>query len=253
MSPNQREGITALSTISGKNEYLTSTSGVLNVNASVSISGSPIPVTGATTAIVTAIVDGSGNQITSFGGGTQYTDGAAPPTHPTGPTLEFNNAGAWATVGSATPLPVTATFSPSGTQDVNLKQVNGNTVVTAANGVQANAISNGTNIANVTAAHALLVDTSLTALPSAIVAFVTAVSTAGTRVNLASNALTQGIILEAPSTNTGKIYVGGSTVSSTVYGAELSPGQATSFAGNNTNLIYIDASVNGDKCSALGS
>lgn len=54
------------------------------------------------------VVDGSGNQITSFGGGTQYTDGGSPPTHPVGPTLEWNNAGTWATAGSAAPLPVTA-------------------------------------------------------------------------------------------------------------------------------------------------
>lgn len=58
-----------------------------------------------------AIVDGSGTQITSFGGGTQYTDGGTPPTHPIGPTLEFNNAGTWATVGSANPLPVSGSFS----------------------------------------------------------------------------------------------------------------------------------------------
>lgn len=90
-------------------------------------------------------------------------------------------------------------------------------------------------------------------VPSTVFAFVTAVTTAGTRVQLASNTLTNGAILQAPSTNTGIIYIGTVTVSSTVYGAELQPGQATSFAGNNTNLIYIDSSANGDKCACLGS
>lgn len=117
ITPNQREIIAAQSTITGKSEYLTSTNGFLNTNASVSISGSAIPVTGATTAIVTAIVDGSGNQITSFGGGTQYTDGATPPTHPIGPTLEFNNAGTWVTVGTSNPLPITGSLSVGGTVD----------------------------------------------------------------------------------------------------------------------------------------
>lgn len=71
---NQREVISAVSTVTNQPEYLTSTSGRLNVNASVTLAGSPIPITGATTALVTAIVDGSGNQITSFGGGTQYAE-----------------------------------------------------------------------------------------------------------------------------------------------------------------------------------
>lgn len=117
MSPNSREVIGAISTITGKQEYLTSTNGALNVNASISISGSPIPATGLTTALAVQIVDGSGNQITSFGGGTQYTDGGTPPTHPIGPTLEFNNAGTWVTVGTSNPLPITGSISVGGTVD----------------------------------------------------------------------------------------------------------------------------------------
>lgn len=88
--------------------------------------------------------------------------------------------------------------------------------------------------------------------PTTLIPFVTTVTTAGTRVQLASNAIVAGI-LQAPSTNTGVIYVGGSTVSSTVFGAELQPGQATGIAIDNTNKIYIDASVNGDRVAFLGS
>jgi len=51
------------------------------------------------------IVDNSGTPIVSFGGGTQYTDAGTPPTHPIGGTIEWNNGGVWATVGSAAPLP----------------------------------------------------------------------------------------------------------------------------------------------------
>lgn len=82
-TPDRRENLATKSTITGQSEYLTSTNGFLNTNATVSISGSTIPIAGATTAIVTAIVDGSGNQITSFGGGTQYVNGASQAT-PTG-------------------------------------------------------------------------------------------------------------------------------------------------------------------------
>lgn len=88
--------------------------------------------------------------------------------------------------------------------------------------------------------------------PGALVAFITAVTTAGTRVQLGNNSIAAGI-LQAPSTNTGLIYVGGATVSSSVYGAELQPGQSVGVSVNNTNLLYIDASVNGDKCAFMGS
>lgn len=72
-----------------------------------------------------AIVDGSGSQITTFGGGTQYTDGGVPPTHPIGNTIEWSDGSNWQTVSTAKPLPVSASFSPSGTQDVNLTKVGG--------------------------------------------------------------------------------------------------------------------------------
>ena len=87
---------------------------------------------------------------------------------------------------------------------------------------------------------------------SAIVAFVTDVPTAATRVQLASNSIAGGIV-QAPSTNVGNVYVGGSDVSSTVFGVELQPGQMAGFAGNNTNLMYIDAATNGDDVSFFGS
>src|ERR1039458_9136252 len=58
-----------------------------------------------------AMVDASGSQITSFGGGTQYTDGGVPPAHPIGGTIEWSDGANWQTVSTAKPLPVTATVS----------------------------------------------------------------------------------------------------------------------------------------------
>lgn len=84
--------------------------------SSATLGGSTVPATGLTSAAAVQIVDGSGNQITSFGGGTQYTNGGTPPTNPIGPTLEFNNAGTWTTVGSANPLPVTGAGGGTVTQ-----------------------------------------------------------------------------------------------------------------------------------------
>lgn len=65
-----------------------------------------------------AIVDSNGDQVVSFGGGTQYTNGGTPPANPIGPTLEFNNAGVWATVGSANPLPIVGTITANTPQSV---------------------------------------------------------------------------------------------------------------------------------------
>ncbi len=90
-------------------------------------------------------------------------------------------------------------------------------------------------------------------IPSTLIAFVTANATAGSRTQLASNTVANGFIIEAPSTNTGLIYVGGSNVSATVFGAELQPGQSVGISVNNTNLVYIDSSINGDKAALIGS
>lgn len=89
MTPNSREGITAQSTITNKIERLTSTSGALNVNASVSITGGATSANQTNGTQKTQIVDGSGNVIAATsnalnvavisggGGGTQYADGTA--------------------------------------------------------------------------------------------------------------------------------------------------------------------------------
>lgn len=85
----------------------------LLISGALSISGSAIPASAATTAVTVQIVDGSGNQITSFGGGTQYTDGGVPPTHPIGATVEWSDGSNWQTVSTAKPLPVSLASVPS--------------------------------------------------------------------------------------------------------------------------------------------
>lgn len=189
MSPNQREILSARSTISGKQEYLTSTNGELNTTASVSISGTPIPITGATTAIGVAIVDSSGNQISSFGGGTQYTDGATPPTHPIGNTIEWSDGTNWQTVSTAKPLPVTASVTISG-------------VATAANQTNANQktqIVDGSG--NVIAATSNALNTSITNSSIAVTGTFfqatqpisgTVTANAGTNLNTSALALESG-------------------------------------------------------------
>lgn len=68
-------------------------------------------------ALHVAMVDGSGDQITSFGGGTEYTDGGTPPANPVGKAIVFENSGAWASVTETIGLPVNIVGgSSSGTQ-----------------------------------------------------------------------------------------------------------------------------------------
>lgn len=50
-------------------------------------------------------------------------------------------------------------------------------------------------------------------------------------------------------TNTGYVYIGGSDVSSTVYGAELTAGDSITLAVNDLNLVYFDTSVSGEGIS----
>lgn len=149
MSPNHREAITAVSSITGLDEYINSTNGAININGT--IGGSPLPISGATTGVGVAILDGSGNQITSFGGGTQYTDGGVPPANPVGPTLIFDNAGTWANVSDANPLPVSGSFTPPALQNVNITEIGGNAVTTTVpvSGTVAATQSGAWNITNI--------------------------------------------------------------------------------------------------------
>ncbi len=77
---------------------------------------------------------------------------------------------------------------------------------------------------------------------------VATVTTAGTRVQLPDIPCRE-ITIIAKRLNTGYIFVGGSNISSTVYGVELAAKESFTFAVANANLIYIDASVSGEGIS----
>jgi hypothetical protein len=77
---------------------------------------------------------------------------------------------------------------------------------------------------------------------------VKAVTTAGTRVQLDAVPC-QAVTVFARKSNAGKIYVGGSDVSASVFGVELSTNESFTFNVSNANLIYIDTEVSGDGVS----
>ena len=76
----------------------------------------------------------------------------------------------------------------------------------------------------------------------------TTVTTAGTRVTLASSQAVQSITVKALAANTGTIYVGNATVSSS-NGFQLAAGDSVSFDLSNLNTVNIDSSVNGEGVS----
>lgn len=78
----------------------------------------------------------------------------------------------------------------------------------------------------------------------------TIVTTAGVRVQLSSNT-SQAVTIKALSTNTGIIYIGNVSVSAS-NGHQLSAGDSESFDVSNTNIVYIDSSVNGEGVTFLG-
>ena len=77
IASNQTDHSQVTQIVDSAGNAVTVTGNKLDVNATASLSGDAIPVSGASTAVSVAIVDGSGNQITSFGGGTQYSDADA--------------------------------------------------------------------------------------------------------------------------------------------------------------------------------
>jgi hypothetical protein len=75
------------------------------------------------------------------------------------------------------------------------------------------------------------------------------VATSGTAVQLQTSA-NLSLTIKALAGNTGLIYVGDSTVDST-NGFELSAGDSVSIAVSNNNVIWIDASVSGEKVCVI--
>lgn len=64
------------------------------------------------------------------------------------------------------------------------------------------------------------------------------VSTSQVQINAVSHALSNGIIVKAPSTNAVNIYIGLTGVTSST-GDMLEPGDVRGYAVNNVNLLYI--------------
>lgn len=81
------------------------------------------------------------------------------------------------------------------------------------------------------------------------------VPTAGTATQLPNHILKMGMIIQALSENSASIFIGDSDVTNIgpTGGLELQPGQALSIVIDNTNLVWVNATVNDDGVSFVGS
>lgn len=89
------------------------------------------------------------------------------------------------------------------------------------------------------------------ATPTTIYNGKTTVTTAGTRVVLTTTQAVKSVTVKALATNTGIIYVGNASVSST-NGFRLAAGEAVSFDIADLNSVNLDSSVNAEGVTYLG-
>lgn len=183
--------------------------------------------------LTTAIVDSNGDQITSFGGGTQYATNDALGSTPTG-TLSI---GVQDTVlsstgyseGDASPLRVD-NLGRLWITDYGLEKLSAGTV-------ELTAFQGGSW--NVTTTHST----------SGIGHGVKTVTTAGTDVALASSTSAKEVTIQAQTDNTGLIAVGATGVDATEAtgtGVLLRAGDSITLDCDNLADIFIDSTVNGD-------
>lgn len=97
------------------------------------------------------------------------------------------------------------------------------------------------------------VDVASVSLPTAVYNGKTTVTTAGTRVALASSqALVSGVTVKALAANTGTIYVGNSSVAA-ANGFALAKGESVFIEIANLATVYLDSSVNGEGATFVAS
>jgi hypothetical protein len=175
------------------------------------------------------VVDVSGNLVSSAssGGTTQYTDAAVTPAHPVGTIPVFDNAGTITAVSVTKGLPVqlisSVAVAVTGTFWQATQPVSG-TFWQATQPISGNV---GTASASI--------NVNQTTSNSTAVQF-----------QSGSIASTNGILVQALSTNTASVFIGGSGVT-TSNGFELQAGQAVPFTASNVNLLYVIGSNNTDK------
>lgn len=116
-----------------------------------------------------------------------------------------------AAVSLTNPLPVTATFSPSGTQDVNLKQVNGATTTAFGSGVtgtETQRVTLATNVALPTGTNVIGHVINDTGSTTAVTGNVTVVQPTGTNLHAVLDTTSTTAVTQATASNLNAAVVG---------------------------------------------
>lgn len=142
---------------------------------------------------------------------------------------------------------IPTTPSTSGTTSVNLTQINGVTALVGAG-------NTGTGSPRVTIAsdQAAIPVTTTPTVATTLYNGKKTVTTAGTRVTLASSQVVKSVVIKALVANTGVIYVGDGSVASTT-GFALTAGDTVSLDIANLATVNLDSSVNGEGVTYIAS
>ncbi len=182
------------------------------------------------------------------------------------PVVMASNQTAVPISAAALPLPTlaaTSTLQTSGGQKTQVVDGSGNVIGATSNALDIN-IKSG-NPTSITANAGTNLNTSALALeagnlatlvaalaiPTTIYNGKKAVTTAGTRVTLASSQAVKSVTVKALAANTGTIYVGDGSVASTT-GFALAAGESISLNLTNLATVNLDCSVSGEGVTYLG-
>ena len=168
------------------------------------------------------------------------------------PSHAVTNAGTFAVqVTSAPTTAVTGTFWQA-TQPVSLASVPSHAVTNAGTFATQAAQSGTWNIGTVTTLTGITNNVNTVEVaPTTILNGNKNVTTAGTRVTLASSTSCKSVTIKAKIANTGTIYVGDTSVSSS-NGFALAAGETVSLDIANLNTVNLDASVSGEGVTYVG-
>ena len=118
----------------------------------------------------------------------------------------------------------------------------------AIKGIQGRKIQDATGVNTLVINSDGSINTRESGIPTAITGHIVLVTTSGTRVKL-PNISCREVTVTALRNNVGFIFIGGSDVSSGVFGNDLASKESQTFMVSNVNQIYIDSSISGEGIS----
>lgn len=146
---------------------------------------------------------------------------------------------------------VTVAQSTATSLKTQAENYQGGTAVSSSNPLQVTLANTGANATAVKVDGSAVTQPISQAAPTTVYNGKKTVTTAGTRVTLASSTTVKSVTIKALDTNTGYIYVGDTTVAST-NGFQLAAGETVSLDLANLSTVNLDSSVSGEGVTYIG-